>query len=182
MYEARFMSSRHVNSQFNTYCCYENLSAFGEVSLCDLQSQNLVQNSCTQNNNAHIFQRIKFQLIFLISSHTIIQDINRQENVKKSTFFTRTTGKFFICWSKHLFFCGGAVEISVHLSHGTISLAYWFLTVWCDVVVSSSRVWMCIFILDILILVDGTTKLSWCKEPFPINVAPHLRRTETKEC
>lgn len=121
-------------------CWYENLSAFGEVTLCDLKSQNLVQNSCTQNHNACIFQRIKFQMIFLISSHTIIHDINRQENVKKFIFFTRTTGKFFICWSKYLCFCGGAVEVSVHLSHGIISLAYWFLTVWCHIVVSFSRV------------------------------------------
>ena len=147
MHEAQLTLSRHVNSQINTYCCYEHLSAFGEVSLCDLKSQNLMHNSCTQNNDDCIFQRIKFKLIFLINSHTIIQDINRQENVKQSTFFTRATGKFFICWSKYLCFCGGAVEVSGHLSHGIISLAYWFLTVWCDVVVSSSRVEMCKFLL-----------------------------------
>ena len=129
MHKAQLTLSRHVNSKINTYCCYENLSVFGEVSLCDLKSQNLVQNSSTQNNNTYIFQRIKFQLIFSINSHTIIQDIKRQENVKQSTFFTRTTEKFFVCWSKYLCFCGGAVEVSVHLSHGTISLAYWFLTV-----------------------------------------------------
>ena len=79
MHEARTTLSRQVNSQISTYCCYENLSAFGEASLCDLKIQNLVHNLCTQNNNTCIFQRIKFQLIFLINSHTIIQDINKQE-------------------------------------------------------------------------------------------------------
>lgn len=127
MHEAWLMLSRHVNSQSNTYCCYEHLSAFGEDSLCDLKSPNLVHNSCTQNNNACIFQKIKLQLIFLINYHTIIQDTNREENVKQSTLF-KSTRKFFICSSKYLCFCGSAVVVSVHLNHGTISLAYWFLS------------------------------------------------------
>ena len=95
MHEAQLTLSRHVNSQINTYCCYEHLSAFGEVSLCDLKSQNLMHNSCTQNNDDCIFQRIKFQLIFLINSHTIIQDINRQENVPAIHFLYKSYREVF---------------------------------------------------------------------------------------